>query len=254
MATELQRSIAFRTSFARRQATSVREVDGGFVVRNDEFPLSYEHNQLHLDGTGFDPAGIVALADDALSYADHRLVTVYDDALGAACVPLLVAAGYQHGTELVMHHAGPAPAEPPAVPAGPVEVAELAAPYGARLREWMPELGEEGVRQLVERRDARLRGAEQVLFLAARTPAGEVAAWADLYLDPPTGTAQIEDLITALEHTRHGYADTVLATALHRAAGVELRFLIADGEDWPQYWYGRRGFTVIGRGHSFTRN
>ncbi|GAA3021321.1 hypothetical protein GCM10020229_35660 [Kitasatospora albolonga] len=254
MASELRRITAFRTSFARRQADSVREVTGGFVVRNAEFPLSYEHNQLHVDGTGLDPAVLLALADEVMADADHRLLTVYDDELGAACTPLFTAAGYQHSTELVMHHTGPAPAAPPAEPAEPVDWPVLAEPYGERLREWMPELTDEGVRQLVERRVARRRGAEEVLFLAARTPEGEVAAWADLYLDPPSGTAQIEDLITAAEHTRRGYADAVVATALHRAAGVELRFLIADAEDWPQYWYGRRGFTPVGRGHSFTRS
>ncbi|MFI5828538.1 GNAT family N-acetyltransferase [Streptomyces sp. NPDC051578] len=55
-------------------------------------------------------------------------------------------------------------------------------------------------------------------FLGARTEEGEVASWAALSLDPATGTAQIEDLITSQVHLRRGYADAVLTTALRLAA------------------------------------
>ena len=107
--------------------------------------------------------------------------------------------------------------------------------------------------QLADRRSARLRGAGQVRFLAARDENGTIASWADLYLDPAAKIAQIEDVMTAEPHTRRGYADTVLATALREAAGCDLVFLLADAGDWPRTWYARRGFAAIGRSHVFTR-
>lgn len=248
---ELQRTHAFRTAFARRQATEVREVPGGFLVLNETFPLSYEHNQLHLDGP-VDPAALPGLADQLLADHDHRQLTVYGGELGAACAPVLVAAGYQHMTEVVMVHRGPVAA--PALPATPVEIRELARPYEARLRDWIPNISPAGVEQLIGRRTARLSGAAEVFFLGARASDGELAAWADLYLDRAAGIAQIEDLVTALEHTGQGHGDTVLAGALLRAADCPLRFLVADGEDWPMHWYARRGFVPVGECHAFTRS
>jgi predicted GNAT family acetyltransferase len=117
----------------------------------------------------------------------------------------------------------------------------------------MPQASGTVIYQLAGRRMARLRGAEQVRFLAARDDTGAIVSWADLYLEAAQGIAQIEDVMTADGHTRHGYADTVLATALHQAAGCGLVFLLADAGDWPRTWYARRGFTPIGRSHVFTR-
>ncbi|MFD5028389.1 GNAT family N-acetyltransferase [Streptomyces sp. NPDC058373] len=96
---------------------------------------------------------------------------------------------------------------------------------------------------------------ETVRFLGARTEEGEVAAWADLCLDPVTGAAQIEDLMTSEAHLGRGSAGAVLATALRLAAdrGCGVRFLTADAADWPRHWYERRGFAVVGRSHCFER-
>lgn len=59
--------------------------------------------------------------------------------------------------------------------------------------------------------------------------------------------------MTSDGHTRRGYGDIILATALHQAVGCDLVFLLADAGDWPQTWYARRGFNPIGRSHVFTR-
>ncbi|MFD4372301.1 GNAT family N-acetyltransferase [Streptomyces sp. NPDC058527] len=114
---------------------------------------------------------------------------------------------------------------------------------------------DEVIEHLVERRAARLRGAPEVRFLASYTEDGEVAAWADLYLDPESGIGQVEDLVAAAEHRGNGHAGRVLDTALHLAdaAGCGLRFLTADTADWPHTWYARRGFTAVSTVHLFER-
>lgn len=263
-ASALRRIADFQLSFARRQAAVVREVPGGIAVLDPLYAESYEHNQLILDGQlttdgAVLPAGLPALADEVLGHLPYRQITVLDDATGAACASVLAAADYTHDTLLVMTQSGPAMPRPGGLSATeplaePVTVAELRPALIRVLCEWMPQAADEVIGQLIERRTARLRGADDVRFLAVRDANGAITSWADLYLDQAAGIAQVEDVMTAEANRQRGYADTVLATALHRAAGCDLVFLLADAADWPRTWYERRGFTEIGRCHVFTRS
>ncbi|MFG2305768.1 GNAT family N-acetyltransferase [Actinacidiphila glaucinigra] len=242
---------AFVAAFARRQAARTVELPGGFAILDDVYAHSHGNNHVVVDGD-VDPEALPVLADEALGHLKHRAITVLDDMTGTACVGPLIRAGYHHSAELVMLHTGPVP------DGGPAEEVDLDAfrePLARRWRGFLPEAGEDVVRQLVDRREVRHRGADVVRFIGARTPEGDVASWADLYMDLASGTAQVEDLITAEAHLGHGYADAVLSTALRQAvdAGCATRFLVADADDWPRHWYGRRGFTVVGRFHSFGR-
>ncbi|MFD8263888.1 GNAT family N-acetyltransferase [Streptomyces griseoluteus] len=249
-AMDLRRIAAFRSSFARRQAAVVTEVSGGVVVLDPDYPASHEHNQLVIEGTS-DPSELPALAESALGHLRHRRITVLDDAAGAACAAALTAAGYTHETELLMTHSGPATI--PGTSAQMIELADLRPALVRQLRAWMPQAEDAVIHQLVDRRTARLRGAQQVHFLAVCDEHGTVGSWADLYLDAGEGIAQIEDIVTADTHLQRGYADTVLATALQQASGYGLTFLVTDPDDWPHTWYARRGFTPVGRSHVFTR-
>ncbi|MFJ3588129.1 GNAT family N-acetyltransferase [Streptomyces sp. NPDC090231] len=250
--TDLQRIAAFRLSFARRQAAVVNEVPGGVVVLDAEYAASYEHNQLVIEGSP-DPVGLPALAEKALGHLEHRQITVLDDRTGTDCAPALTAAGYTHVTELVMTYTRSAAASVPDPSAQTVGFDDLRPALVGQLRRWMPEAQDVVVGQLADRRTARLRGAEQVRFLAVRDEEGTVGSWADLYRDASEGIAQIEDVVTADTHVRRGYADTLLATALRHASDCGLVFLLADPDDWPHAWYIRRGFKPIGRFHVFTR-
>ncbi|MFF4325312.1 GNAT family N-acetyltransferase [Streptomyces sp. NPDC001591] len=242
---------AFLSSFARRRAARTVPVPGGFAALDDEFALSYANNQLVIDAAT-DPEALPGLADEVLGHLPYRLVSVLDEQTGAACAGPLLRAGYTHCTYLVMLHGGPVPA---GGRSGEVDLDALRVPLARRWRDFLPDVGAEVIRQLVERRETGRRGAADVRFIGARTPEGEVAAWADLYLDPASGTAQIEDLVTSELHLGRGYGDAVLAAALRAAADADCatRFLIADAEDWPRHWYERRGFAVIGRSHGFER-
>lgn len=244
---------AFRAAFARRQSTEVIELPdfpGVFAVRNAEFARSEEHNQLIVEGPGTDPAVLPELAVRWLGPRRRHCITVLDPDSDERAVPALAAAGYERESVLVL--ARPTDGCPRPEPAAlPVELAELREAVLRQQREWSED--EELARELTDRRTARLRGAEGVLFLAARTPAGELAAWSDLYLEPSLGLAQLEDLVTASRHRGAGHGDTLLATGLALAAeaGIPQLFLLADATDWPREWYGRRGFTQIGRSDSF---
>jgi len=240
---------SFRSAFARRQAAEVVEVPGGFAVLDEEFRQSHEHNQLIVDGDA-DPGELLGLAERTLGRLRHRRIAVADERVAEAAAPGLLAAGYVREFEVVMVHAGPLPAEGEAEAVG---IADLRPAEEAQWREWLPKADAAVIRQLTGRRAARLRGADEVRFLAVRDGDGEIGAWTDLYVDRASGTAQIEDLVTAADRRCRGLGDAVLAGALRRAADCDLRFLIADAEDWPQHWYARRGFTPIGRSFAFTR-
>ena len=246
----LERVTAFRAAFARRQAAEIVELPGAFAVRDPDFSRSQEHNQLIVETTDADPATLPGLAVQGLGTRRRYRITVLDEALGARATPALAEVGYDRDTELVLARATAGCALPERA-ALPVELAEMRAAVFRQQLEWSPDEGL--ARELTERRTARLRGAEKVLFLAVRTPDGEIAAWTDLYLDPTTGLAQLEDLVTATPHRGQGHGDTLLATglALAAAAGIPQLFLTADVDDWPREWYARRGFTKLGRSHSF---
>ncbi|MFJ4863546.1 GNAT family N-acetyltransferase [Streptomyces sp. NPDC088748] len=249
---EVQRVHTFLSDFARRQAAHTATLPGGFAAYDDTYGHSRANNQVVIDAD-VDPDALPALADEALGHLPHRLVSVLDDETGRACAQPLIRASYTHSTYLVMQHTGPAPDD--AGPAQEVDLEALRVPLTRRWRGFLPDVDDEVLDQLVDRREARRRGADIVRFIGARTAAGDVASWADLYVDRATGTAQIEDLITAEDHLGRGYADAVLTGALHRAAAhdCDLRFLTADAMDWPRHWYERRGFTVIGHTHAFER-
>ncbi|MGW6983023.1 GNAT family N-acetyltransferase [Streptomyces sp. NPDC054932] len=249
---DLQRVHAFLSDFARRQAARTTELPGGFAAHDEAFAHSRANNQVVIDAA-VDPEALPALAEEALGHLPHRLVSVLDDETGRACAEPLIRAGYTHSSYLVMLHTGPVP---DGGPAEEVDLDALRVPLTRRWRGFLPDVGDEVLRQLVDRREVRLRGADIVRFIGARAETGEVASWADLYVDRTTGTAQIEDLITSEAHLGRGYADAVLAGALRRAAdhGCDFRFLTADTTDWPRHWYERRGFAVIGRTHCFERD
>lgn len=248
---ELQRITAFLTDFARRQAERVVELPGGFAALDDTFARSRANNQIFIDAA-VDPEALPAVAEKTLGHLNHRMISVLDDGVATACAEPLTRAGYTHSTYLLMLHAGPVPT---GGPAEEVDLDALRAPLARQWREFLPDVDDEVVRHLVDRREVRRRGADVVRFIGARTEEGEVASWADLYLDPATGTAQIEDLVTSKAHLGRGHADAVLTTALCSAAaeGCGTRFLSADEEDWPRHWYERRGFSAIGRTHCFER-
>ncbi|HKS99191.1 MAG TPA: GNAT family N-acetyltransferase, partial [Rugosimonospora sp.] len=181
----------------------------------------------------------------------HRMV----DALRGIDPGPLRAAGYEPATNVVMCHSGPP--DRPADPAVRVEVVDLDTMVDKGRREWRAELtgaGDRAVEQLARRRESLLRGAPEVIFLGVRE-AGAVVAHADLYADPESGVAQLEDVQTDAAYRDRGLARALLADGLRRArsAGCDLVFLVAGADDWPRHLYARLGYADVGEIHEFTR-
>ena len=247
---ELSRALAFEHAVARRSATSVLPSAGGFAVLHQEFPLSHQHNRLLVTG----PVAVDRVFADAeriLGGAGlaHRRIDVDDDPQGAALGGGRLPLGYQHGVELWMALTG-GPDREPTVPVARVRYPAVA-PTVARdwLRE-LPGLGEEALRQLVERQRATARACVVTHHVVRR--GGAVVARCDLYRRGVT--AQVENVATEPEWRGRGFARAVVLDAARAAAarGCTLVFLIADAADWPQQLYRRCGFQDLGRTHTFT--
>ncbi|MER7520053.1 GNAT family N-acetyltransferase [Streptomyces sp. NPDC126499] len=248
---ELRRIHAFLSSFTRRQAERTVEIPGGFAALDDTYRLSRADNHVLVDRPT-DPEALPARVEEVLAPLPHRAVYVLDAATAEACAGPLLRAGYTRTAVDLMLHTGPVPE---LGGAREVDLPALRGPLAASWRRFLPDAGEDVVATLVERRAARRRGADDVRFLASHDEWGEVASWADLYMDPATGVAQIEDLVTAESHLGQGHAGVVLDTALLMAAeaGCTTRFLTALADDWPRRWYERRGFVTVGSVACFER-
>ncbi|MFI8961234.1 GNAT family N-acetyltransferase [Streptomyces sp. NPDC053493] len=247
--TELRRIHGFLSDFTRRQAERTADFPGGFAALDDTYALSRGNNHVLVDGEP-DPEALPALVDEAMAHLPHRTVHIPDATVAKACAEPLARAGYTCRTLVVMRHDGPVPELGGAREVG---LPDLREPLTESLRRLVPDIRDDVLRVLVERRETRRRGADDVRFLASHDEFGQVASWADLYIDPATGIAQIEDLVTAEAHLGQGHAGVVLDTALRTAAeaGCTTVFLIALADDWPRHWYARRGFVPVGEIHTF---
>jgi ribosomal protein S18 acetylase RimI-like enzyme len=140
------------------------------------------------------------------------------------------------------------------VPAGEgAEGAEVVPEHEVRefwARSWRRDLADLGpaldqvVEQLVGREHLNDRIVE-VQNVVVRED-GEVVASGQLRIDG--ATAAVDSVLTDPAARGRGYADAVLARALNLAAeaGCDLVVLEAAADDWPQRWYARRGFAVVG--------
>ncbi|MGA5868699.1 GNAT family N-acetyltransferase [Streptomyces cinereoruber] len=249
---ELPRIHRFLSAFYRRQAARTVDFPGGFAVFDEAYPLSRGNNHVLVDGEA-DPGALPALVDELTGHLPYHQAYVLREEVAAACREPMARAGYRHSVSLLMRHTGPVPARGGA---REVDPDALRGPVTASWHRLAPHAAAAHVRDLVERRAARRRGARDVRFLASYAPDGAVAGWADLYLDPAAGVAQIEDLVTDEDHLGQGHAGAVLDTALRlaAAAGCAVRFLTADPDDWPRHWYARKGCEPVGSVSCFDRD
>jgi len=245
----LPRVVAFQERLARRTAQTVTPFRGGFAVLDDRYPVSYEHNQLFVTAPAAAPE-LLAETDRVLRRRRHRQITVLDDALGRRLAPRLQAAGYVQDHLVVMALQG-RPGRPGSVPVERVPLEDLRQAVSRSWTDQDPDLPEDVVRQLFERRFATAAACQLSSHVVQAN--GGVVAWCHLYR--LGDEAQVESVNTLPGWRRRGFARAVVMDAVAAAAEAasDLVFLLADREDWPWRFYERLGFAVIGEQHVFVR-
>jgi ribosomal protein S18 acetylase RimI-like enzyme len=252
---ERDRILSFIHGIEERSSTRIVPFRWGRAFFNDDFPRSWAHNFLLVEGApvDFTAEGLAAEADRLHTAAGHahRQVEVDDEATGRSLQTSFERFGWSVDRLLAMAHRR-AP-DRPLDPRGAEEVGFDAvrpalerflgsAPYGD---------SPETIRQLVERTLITAQ-ATDVRHFAARVD-GVVASTCQLYSDGRT--AQIEDVQTIEDYRGRGLARATVSLALAeaRAAGHDLVFLVADYDDWPKQMYARLGFAPAARWFAFTR-
>jgi len=237
---------AMDVSLRTRRAAEVRDVPGGFAVLDPAFAHSRDDNRVLFTA----PAGadeVVAVTTDVAAGA--RWTTLAVSLLDPTAGPVadeLAARGWDVAENLVMARWAPFPVDG----RRHAEVVPQADVHAIWDRSWRRDLGalpdlDEVVGQLVGREHRNDR-VVRVTDVAVRED-GEVVAAAQLRVDG--ATASLESVLSDPAVRRRGYGDALLARALDtaRAAGCDLVVLDAAADDWPQHWYARRGWTVVGR-------
>lgn len=220
----------------------------GVAVLERSLPRRHDSNYLLIERLPLG-AGAPELADEAeriLGGAGltHRAVFTFDAALGERLEPEFRELGWNIRRHIWMVQLREPERTGDLSIVEEVDEADLRPARTAEIVRY-PWGTEEVAKQLL---DAKLLLGQRAKtrFFAVRVD-GEIVSWADLYV--AQGIAQVEDVATKEEHRGKGYASAVVLRAAEegRAAGADLVFLVADGDDWPKELYARLGFDTIGR-------
>lgn len=251
---EIEHIAAFEERFARAQATDVVDLPWGIVLLQRNFPSSHDHNRIVVKSSAA-TADILTTVDDAMSKAglQHRKISVIHDALGLDLTQDFLAAGYEREATTTMIYRG----VPGRSPKHTVTAVSPDALRPALMRDWkvlLPNSADEVLDQLADRTYLYAQGAEVTRLVVFAGP--EIAARIDLYFDPESRVAQLQNLFTHPDFRGRGYGESLIVEALRRGqdAGCRLSFLGADLDDWPHAWYLRLGFVKAQRTHDFTRS
>lgn len=235
--------LAWLEETARRRATCVRPVTGGFALRNRDYPDAHDHNRLVVHAK-VDADELAAAADRELADAAHRLIYVHDPDVADAVTSRLAELGYERSDEVVMlNHTTGTDRD--------VEIVELGLEerIAVATADWQAEQSPDVARQLGQRIRTVLPAAETT-FLGVRSATGDVVAHVDLYVRD--GLAQVEELMTAESARGQGFGSALIVDAVRRA-GANRTFIVADVDDWPRQLYRRLGFGDLGTVATFSR-
>jgi ribosomal protein S18 acetylase RimI-like enzyme len=220
----------------------------GVAVLERSLPRRHDSNYLLVERLPLG-AGAPELADEAERILGgvgltHRAVFTFDAALGERLEPEFRELGWNIRRHIWMVQLREPERTGDLSIVEEVDEADLRPGRTAEIVRY-PWGTEEVAKQLL---DAKLLLGQRAKtrFFAVRVD-GEIVSWADLYV--AQGIAQVEDVATKEEHRGKGFASAVVLRAAEegRAAGADLVFLVADGDDWPKELYARLGFDTIGR-------
>lgn len=239
------RAALWEPSLLRRAATEEVPVTGGVAVRTEDVPASRMHNQLLVEGT-VDAATVVSEADRTLDGLAHRSAVLYGEPLAGTAADLR---GHGWLVDELRLMTAPAVGTPDGTDGADrvcdVDLDALRPQWDATWRRTVPALSDAEIAQLTDRyliEDSVTR----VLPLAVRDGATVVAS---CLLKSDGATAWLDSLETDPEYRGQGHGRALVAAARARAAadGCDLVALSTLAQDWPREWYGRHGFTDVGR-------
>jgi ribosomal protein S18 acetylase RimI-like enzyme len=250
---ELDRCIDFLRSFTLRLAERTSPGRLGQAVLNDRLPRVWSLNYLLAErelGTDVTAADLAEEADRLLgaSGLGHRKIEVLEGETAARLEAGFRELGWHVERDIVMTHRRPPDRKSDTSAVEELEASDLNDVWAEGTRSSPYGVDEEVVRQLVEQK--HLLAAAGARFFAARVD-GRIASHCDLYSDGSTG--QIEAVMTLEAFRNRGLARAVVTKALEesRAAGDDLTFLLADGDDWPRDLYDKLGFYEVGSVYEF---
>lgn len=256
MKEELKRITDFERKILTGSSTRVEPFEYGTAYFNSEYPISYAHNSLDVDGA---PASITAA--ELASIADrlqggaglgHRTVWVRNDELGSRLDQEFAEIGWGWRDHLVIMVLRREPDR--MVDLSIVEEVDYDSVRPAFIEMTSREPwadSEETVATLVDRRKLTAR-ATNLRHFAVRDN-GQIVSVTDMYSDGRT--AQIEDVGTLDEYRGRGYARAIVTKAIGvaRTEGHDVIWLVADDDGWPKELYGKLGFDPLDRYWEFTR-
>lgn len=237
-----QRAAAVDPAIRRRAAGEEVPVTGGVAVRTPGFEQRWSANFLHVTGT--------ATAGDVERDAERvlggwglpqRVVHLHGEHL-APTAEGLRERGWTVDAEVTMA-ARPGPGGAPSV--REVSPATMLTFWTASRRARHPDIDAAEVRQMLDGHAAEDAVAD-VRFLAVRE-GGAVVAATVLKIDGATASFGPLDTLPANRGRGHGNALVTAALDLAHRAGCDVVSLDALAGEWPRRWYGRRGFSEVGR-------
>jgi predicted GNAT family acetyltransferase len=225
-------------------ADEVKNVGPGWLASTPSLPEVWAVNQVHITGTT-SAAEVIALSDQYQAALPFRHVRVEPEATALEMAATLAPTDWKVDREVYMALMGQSAREVSAEAVVELNDEQTTVLMRRWLNERQPGVTTSRLDQVdvYGRREATLWGERSFGIL---DDTGVPAAIAKLR--SRRGTGWVEDVYTAPQARRRGFARTLVtyATGLARSAGHELVFIIADDNDWPKHLYESIGFRPVG--------
>jgi GNAT superfamily N-acetyltransferase len=221
----------------------------GEAAFHDRLPRVWVLNQLSVD-VPVSAEELTSALDELYGHLAHRRAFVERPEVGADLAPALRKAGWlvEHDVFMTLRRERDRPPAPGL--AREVDEDTIRAVEAQTIAE-EPHGTPDIIEQLLMSRSAFARAGSARYFAGAAD--GVDACHVTLYSDGVI--AQVEDVGTLKAFRNRGLARAACSAAIDAAvaAGHELVFVIADGDDWPRVLYAKLGFDVVGAPWAFTR-
>jgi ribosomal protein S18 acetylase RimI-like enzyme len=246
-----ERAIAFRRAQYAGICNRIVPWEHGVVVFADDFALSWNLNEVRVEGpdTGLSAEALAATADELQAGLAHRQITVEDEEGGRRVRPGFEALGWDTERLVWMELTGPAHGDPL-----PVEITEVPLARTRSLREswfltsgWMPTQQDVLEFMDVEERIAAVTGTRALM---AWGPGGAPLGYVTFVAHD--GAGEVVQAYVEPQARSRGTGGALVSAAV-AAAGEPRTYIVADDEEDAKRLYARLGFVGVWYQHQFIR-